>query len=137
MGLFGAKISEITSLTFFETVRLDRDYGDSFRKDQLGGILCSLSIVFVITFFPFVDWISQVGGFATGFFLGMIIFARYFQKWIWAILWGGSGLFVILFGFICCALIMTSEVIPDDDLGDVCIYFGYLHNENYDCNCFA
>ena len=135
MGLFGAKLSEILSISLFETVRHERDFGDDVRLEQLGGILCSSLVVGLFALIPYVEWSGHMGGLMAGFLIGMIIFSRYINSWTFAILWGGAGFFGTVFLSVYGMKFLLSDVDVDKSLADPCTLYAGLHSDGYSCGC--
>lgn len=135
MGLFGAKLSEILSLSLFETVRHERDFGDDVRLEQLGGLLCSSLVVGLFALIPYVEWSGHMGGLMAGFLIGMIIFSRYINSWTFAFLWGGAGFFGTVFLSVYGMRFLLDEVEVDKSLADPCTLYAGLHSDGYSCGC--
>lgn len=138
MGLYGAKLSEVMCLTFFDTMGKGVDLlGDTMRIEQLAGVLCSGAVVCLFSLIPYVDWAGHLGGLGAGFVVGMAIFAKRIRSTAWKILWGGLGIILASsgFGYGLYYLFGTGEVQPDEELADACEYFRRLFVEGYDCAC--
>ncbi len=130
MGLFGAKISEIIMLMCYKTV-------DAYLVDglhQLMAVLFTLFFVFLLTFFPYVEWGGHVGGLIGGFIIGMLVFAQKIKHRSDKRTWYFSGVMIGVFYLV--GLILWVVVAqPNEDLADVCEYYENLHPENYYCQC--
>lgn len=138
MGLYGAKLSEVMCLAFFDTMGKDIDLlGDTMRIEQLAGVLCSGAVVCLFSLIPYVDWAGHLGGLGAGFVVGMTIFAKRIRSTAWKILWGGLGIILVSlgFGYGLYYLFGKGEVQPDEELADACEYFRRLFVEGYDCAC--
>ena len=60
MGLFGAKLSEVV-LRAFERVRTKQDrVGHAVRKEQCCVVSCSVVLILLFSFIPYVDWAAHV-----------------------------------------------------------------------------
>eukprot|EP00533_Pseudo-nitzschia_delicatissima_P008511 CAMPEP_0116102140 /NCGR_PEP_ID=MMETSP0327-20121206/13187_1 /TAXON_ID=44447 /ORGANISM="Pseudo-nitzschia delicatissima, Strain B596" /LENGTH=353 /DNA_ID=CAMNT_0003594153 /DNA_START=131 /DNA_END=1192 /DNA_ORIENTATION=+ len=136
MGLFGAKGAEVIC-RFFEQESTDQDrIAHQVRKEQCAGVTCSVIIVMLFSFIPYVDWAAHLGGLLAGFCVGMILFARDLQKA------RCSKLFWLLVGFVLTGIFFTvlfermysGDIDPADELRDVCKYYQENFDE-YECNC--
>ncbi len=132
MGVFGAKFAEVLTLTIFDTFY--RRDGAAFQ--HLGGTLCSLVTVCLFCAAPLVDWSGHIGGLATGFFLGMVLFGKFIRKIHLKAAWQLLGLAV----FIACLGTAINElvyhVVPSAATGDACAYYKSIFmNQEYDCTC--
>lgn len=142
MGLFGAKISEVLALSLFDTRRRGGGgnstvgAGDAVRLEQVSGVLCSVAIVSLFSFIPYVDWSGHMGGLAVGFAVGTFLFSSILKHICWLLLWGLIGLGLVAaslgYGF----YYLYTEVEADEELGDPCEYFRRLFSEGYECECF-
>jgi rhomboid protease GluP len=132
MGLFGAKFAQLITYTMFELVASHQSHT---RTEQLSGIMCSLSIISILSFMTYIDWSGHVGGFATGFCLGMIAFSTPIRSSATRFFWNVIGLGLLGTGayYSFEALFTTTE--PDEDLADPCQYFRNLYAEGYSCEC--
>lgn len=136
MGLFGGKGAEFLCRCC-ETTRNDQDkVGHQVRKEQCGGVMCSVTFVLLFSFIPFVDWAAHLGGLLAGFCVGMVIFAADLKNALF------SKLFCLLVGVAStCAYFVvvfqrmySGDIQPSEALRDVCGY--YQQNfEDYECNC--
>lgn len=136
MGLFGAKGAEVIC-RFFEQETTDQDrIAHQVRKEQCAGVTCSVIVVMLFSFIPYVDWAAHLGGLLAGFCVGMILFARDLQKA------RCSKLFWLLVGIAITVAYFTvvfqrmysGDIDPADELRDVCNYYKE-HFEEYECNC--
>lgn len=133
MGLFAAKLSHVLTYTFFETYDISRDEG--IHVDQLGSVLCGLTLVSLLSSFTFVDWSGHMGGLASGFFAGMFVFSSPIKSCCGKLLWGLLGLAGLAgIGFVVGTL-LANEIEPDEELSDSCEYFRNLYPEGYECGC--
>ena len=133
MGLFGSKIAQIVTYTSFE---LDNNlYVRSIGMDQLGSILCSIAVLFLLSLVSYIDLSGHVGGFLTGYLVGIILFCEAIEssctRFFWLLL-GFSGL---IGGAIGLSYFLWVETYPDNELEDSCQYFRNLYPEGYDCEC--
>mmetsp|Transcript_16587 Transcript_16587/g.38096 ORF Transcript_16587/g.38096 Transcript_16587/m.38096 type:complete len:396 (+) Transcript_16587:164-1351(+) len=133
LGLFGAKLSQVLTQVLMDSKKSQED---SIRLEQLSSIMCSLAIIFLLSFFTYVDWSGHMGAMATGFCTGMVAFSNSIRRWKSKLFWQCLG---ILFygggtGF-CIYLFLQTPV--NDALGDACQYFRNLFDENHDCGCLS
>ena len=132
MGIFGAKLAEILTLTIFDTFY--RRDGAAFQ--HLGGTLCSLVTVCLFCAAPHNDWSGHIGGLATGFFLGMVLFGKCIRKLHLKAAWQLLGLAI----FVACLGTAINELVnyvrPSDAIGDACTYYKSIFMEmDYNCQC--
>jgi len=135
VGLFGAKCS-----TLILTVGTDLLSGDGNINEELDmgtviNIVCSFAFTMMLAIFPYVDFSGHLGGFMTGFFVGMILLTRSVRappmvKLVWMFLGVGLSLITIIHGIVS---LVTLE--PDGELGFPCYYFDNIHSEGYECTC--
>lgn len=137
MGLFGAKLSELISLSLFATVRNDRHTDTTTRLKQTCGLLCSVLVLSLFSLFPFVHFSNLFGGFATGFLLGMVIFAKYIEDEAQTVVWGCLGFVGLVLELFCTlyAMYEGDDLQLNVELSDVCEYFAVLYNDGYECTC--
>jgi membrane associated rhomboid family serine protease len=133
MGLFAAKLAHVLTYTFFETYEISQDEG--IHVDQLGSVLCGLTVVSLLSSFTYVDWSGHMGGLASGFFAGMLVFARPIKSCCFALLWGFLGLAGIAGTAVLVVYFLITETDPDEELADGCEYFRSLYPEGYECGC--
>lgn len=136
MGLFGGKGAEVIC-RFFETEATDQErIAHQVRREQCAGVTCSVIVVMLFSFIPYVDWAAHLGGLIAGFCVGMILFAvdlnkARCSKLFWLLV--GVGV-TIAFFFVVFQRLYSGEIDPADELRDVCKY--YKDNfEEYECNC--
>ena len=132
MGIFGAKLAEVLTLTIFDTFY--RRDGAAFQ--HLGGTLCSLVTVCLFCAAPHNDWSGHIGGLATGFFLGMALFGKYIRKLHLKAAWQLLGLAI----FVACLGTAINELVnyvtPSDATGDACTYYKSIFmDQDYNCQC--
>jgi membrane associated rhomboid family serine protease len=133
MGLFAAKLAHVLTYTFFETYEISQDEG--IHVDQLGSVLCGLTVVSLLSSFTYVDWSGHMGGLASGFFAGMLVFARPIKSCCFGLLWGFLGLAGIAGTAALVVYFLITETDPDEELADGCEYFRSLYPEGYECGC--
>ena len=132
MGIFGAKLAEVLTITIFDTFY--RRDGAAFR--HLGGTLCSLATVCLFCAAPYNDWSGHIGGLATGFFLGVVLFGKYIRKLHLKAAWQLLGLAI----FVACLGTAINELVkyvaPSDATGDACTYYKSIFmDQDYNCRC--
>lgn len=136
MGLFGGKAAEVIC-RFFETETSDQDrIGHQVRKEQCAGVMCSVIVVLLFSFIPYVDWAAHLGGLLAGFCVGMIVFAVDLNKAVCSkLFWLLVGVAITVAYFVVVFQRMHSgEIESAEELRDVCQY--YRENfEDYECNC--
>jgi membrane associated rhomboid family serine protease len=134
MGLFGAKLAQVVTLSLYE-VQGTVDVDDVIRFDQLTSVLFGLTLVSMLGALTYVDWSGNMGGLATGFMAGIVVFSgsiyRCCSRFVWCVL----GLVCLLgpLGYISYLIVDTST--PDEQLADVCEYFRSFFAEGYECGC--
>uniref|UniRef100_A0A7S2XSY5 rhomboid protease n=1 Tax=Attheya septentrionalis TaxID=420275 RepID=A0A7S2XSY5_9STRA len=136
MGLFGAKLSEILLKYWRSQDTIQDRVSHAVRQDQLGGVLCGVLIVGLMSFIPFVDWAAHLGGLIGGIAIGMLVFApdtgAKTTGCFWLLVGAGctAGLFISLLVY------MYTEVEPQEDLRDVCQYYKQMTGDDgYECTC--
>mmetsp|Transcript_45522 Transcript_45522/g.110260 ORF Transcript_45522/g.110260 Transcript_45522/m.110260 type:complete len:398 (-) Transcript_45522:258-1451(-) len=135
MGLFGAKLAEVT-------VRfLDRDkstqgrIAHQVRKEQCAGVTCSVVVVMLFSFIPYVDWSAHLGGLIAGFCVGMVIFALNLKNKKGLFLWTILGTIITcIFYTIVFKEMYSGDVDPPEELRDVCGYYKQFFDD-YECKC--
>lgn len=136
MGLFGGKGAEVLCRCCEkESTEQDR-VGHQVRKEQCAGVMCSVTVVLLFSFIPYVDWAAHLGGVVAGFCIGMVIFAADLNKAVFSkLFWLIVGICITAVYFIVVFQMMYSgEIEPAEELRDVCGY--YKENfEDYECNC--
>jgi membrane associated rhomboid family serine protease len=133
MGLYGAKLAQVVTVSFFELRK--NKYDDGVRMEQLSSVLCGMTLVFLLTAFSYIDWSGHMGGILCGFFAGIVLFSNPIQScctWFFWVTFGLIGLIAPL-AAVLYYFVTTSE--PDEDIADACEYFRSFFPENYDCNC--
>jgi hypothetical protein len=135
MGLFGGKLAE-ACLRFFERVKSEQDHvAQKVRREQLVACLCSVLIVGLFSFIPYVDWAAHLGGLVAGLLVGIPIFALHFESMIWRTLWVVIGTAATVVCFVWSLSYMYSGAIePAEELGDVCGYYQQFFDD-YECTC--
>jgi membrane associated rhomboid family serine protease len=135
MGLFGAKLSE-ACLRFFERIKSDQDHvAHKVRREQLVACLCSVLIVGLFSFIPYVDWAAHFGGLVSGILVGVPIFALHIENVWWRTLWIIVGFALLIMSFVWSLTYMYSGAIePAEELSDICGYYKQFF-EDYECTC--
>ncbi|GKY97324.1 hypothetical protein MPSEU_000690800 [Mayamaea pseudoterrestris] len=136
MGLFGAKLAEVV-LKACERVRTKQDrVGQSVRKEQCCVVSCSVVLILLFSFIPYVDWAAHVGGLAAGILVGWTIFAWEIENRFWRVLWfivGTAGTVVAF--FYAFDYLYSGAIDPTDELRDVCQYYKDMLGGDYECTC--
>lgn len=132
MGLFGAKFAQLLTYNNFELVGTK---DPSIRLEQLSGIMCSLSVIAILSFINYIDWSGHAGGFGTGFCCGIVAFAGPIRSSVNRFLWILLGLAMTGVGFYFTFDTLFTKITPDSDMADACTYFRNLYTENDECEC--
>ena len=134
MGLFGAKLAEVMVKYCEQIKTMQHRIAHEVRMEQCKSVTCSVIIVALFSFVPFVDWAAHMGGLVAGYSVGMILFAIKARTYTLKIFWGSIGIFLTIVLFSTSLEYMYNEVEPEEELRDVCEY--YRKNfEEYECNC--
>mmetsp|Transcript_25202 Transcript_25202/g.37102 ORF Transcript_25202/g.37102 Transcript_25202/m.37102 type:complete len:320 (+) Transcript_25202:19-978(+) len=133
-GLFGAKLAEVFCRACESQKTRQGRIGHEIRKEQLGGVLCSVIVVGLFSFIPFVDWGAHLGGLLTGMAVGMVIFSCSIVTLCWRLFWFLTGAALTVRGFTAAANFMYGGLEPSQDLEDVCGYYAQFFDD-YECNC--
>jgi len=134
MGLFGGKLGEIFCRGCESKKTTQGRIGHEVRREQLGAVLCSVSVVMAFSFVPFVDWAAHLGGLVAGFVASFLCFAPQIKTKCYAIFWFFVGLVMNAAMYIITIGYMLNQVEPIDDLEDVCGYYKQYF-EGYECQC--
>ncbi|KAG7343971.1 rhomboid family protein [Nitzschia inconspicua] len=132
MGMFGAKIAQVVTWSIF--VLKSSLLEESARFDHLAGVLCSAAMVSLLSFFTYIDWSGHLGGFSTGFLVGMTLFAKPIASRTSQAIWGSIGVLGMVIGSSILVRILSSTEL-DEELGDACQYFRSLYPDGYTCEC--
>ncbi|KAG7344274.1 rhomboid family protein [Nitzschia inconspicua] len=136
MGLFGAKGAEVIARCC-ESNKTDQDHvAYQVRKEQCAGVMCSVTIVMLFSFIPYVDWAAHLGGLLAGFCAGMILFAidlkrACLSKFFWLLV--GVALTVVYF-VVVFQRMYSGNVEYAEELRDVCGYYKQFFDD-YECKC--
>lgn len=139
MGLFGGKLAEWTCRACERRITKQQQIGHEVRNEQLAGVLCSVVVVGLFSFIPYVDWAAHLGGLVAGLTFGLCIFSCHHVQESTSRIWQALGLFVGLattvIGFSMAIQYMYSgNVEPAEELRDVCGYYREAF-EDYECQC--
>ena len=132
MGLFGAKFAQLVTYHNFELVGTKNS---EIRLEQLSGIMCSLSIIAVLSFVNYIDWSGHAGGFAAGFCCGIVALSGPIRSSASRFLWIVFGLVLLGLGFYYTFEALFTKTAADSDLANPCEYFRNLFAEDYQCEC--
>lgn len=133
-GLFGAKLTEILLRSWESRKTSAGRVGHEVRREQLVGVLCSVALVGMFSFIPYVDWAAHLGGFLAGLVIGLVAFSFSIKTKVFVALWLAVGLAATAAFFGAVLGYMYSNVDPDNDLRDVCEYYRQFFPD-YECNC--
>lgn len=133
MGLFGAKVAQLVTYTSFELH--NKSYMFYVGLDQMGGVLCSAAVIFLLSLVTYIDISGHVGGFLSGYLVGIILFCKAIASTCTRLCWALVGLTGLIGGSFGLGYLLYVETYPDNELGDACQYFRNLYPEGYDCEC--
>lgn len=135
MGLFGAKLAEVTLRVCDRADTEQQRVAHQVRKEQCTAVTCSVLLVMLFSFIPYVDWAAHLGGLVAGFAVGILLFANDIAHRGYRLCWILVGLATTFALFATSLRYMYSgAVAPTEELRDVCGY--YTQNfDNYQCNC--
>jgi len=134
MGLFGGKLAEIFCRACESKKTKTGKIGHKVRMEQLSESLCSVILVLVFSFVPFVDWAAHLGGLIAGFTAGILCFSTWIKTPSYAIFWFVVGIIVNLAVYIPTLIYLYTSINPMNDLNDICGYYQQFF-EDYECNC--
>ena len=134
MGIFGAKIAQAITWSIFT---LDKDYRKQANGmfERLGGVVLSATIVFLLTFFTYIDWSGHLGGLITGFLVGMVFFSYAIASKCFRAIWLIIGIIGLAAGGSLLGVVLFNHTEADEELADACDYFRNLYSEGYACEC--
>jgi membrane associated rhomboid family serine protease len=135
MGLFGGKLAEVLLKACERKQTQQEKVAHQVRKEQCFGVTCSVVVVMLFSFIPYVDWAAHMGGLAAGFVVGILVFATEIENKFWRFFWMLVGIIATTASFTVAIKYMYSGSIETiEELRDVCGY--YMENfEDYECNC--
>lgn len=96
--------------------------------------MCSVIVVGLFSFIPYVDWAAHLGGLVAGQTIGMVLFSAKIRTCCWKIIWCIVGLVMTITCFAAALFYLLNFVEPEPDLRDVCEYYKRFF-EGYECNC--
>lgn len=134
MGLFGAKLSEVFCRACESRRSRQGQIGHEVRMEQLNGVLCSVTLVGLFSFIPYVDWAAHLGGLVAGMTVGLVTFSFSIESKMFVALWFIVGVGSTVVAFVVALTYMYNEVEPADELRDVCEYYKQYFDD-YECNC--
>lgn len=136
MGLFGGKAAEVICRCCERSEQKHEQIAHTVRKEQCAGVICSVTIVMLFSFIPFVDWAAHLGGLIGGFCIGMILFSINLQKalfskltWLFVGIGITAAYFIVLFH-----RMYSQEINAAEELRDVCGYY-QQYFQDYECTC--
>jgi len=134
MGLFGAKLAEISLLCLQKSTNVKELAGERSRKEQACLVIGGIVIVALMSFIPFVDWAAHLGGMIAGFVLGAVCFSFKIRSWFFMVIWFvvGVGSTIVLYS--AGMAYMYNDVEVKDELRDVCGYYQQQFDD-YECKC--
>lgn len=134
MGLFGAKLAEVACKYCEKLKTRDQHVAHKVRMEMFGGVFCSVVVVMLFSFIPFVDWAAHLGGLISGFVVGMVLFAFSLRSKLSMFFWGVFGILSCVIFYAMSLEYMYNEVEPVEELSDVCEYYRQYFDD-YECNC--
>jgi len=138
MGLFGAKLSEIFCRACESSKTHQARVGHEVRCEQLQGVLCSIFVVALFSFVPFVDWGAHLGGMLAGWCIGMTLFSLHIKTPLFRLIWFliGMSMLILYFTLLYAKVFGTFKggLQPTHDLADVCKYYQQSFPD-YVCTC--
>lgn len=109
-GLFGAKLAE-GIIRCRESRKSEQDkLSHDILCEQFGTTLCSVVLVLLFSFVPYVDWAAHVGGLLAGFTVGLMVFSFRVKALKWKCFWFMFGFTITFFGFAVSIVKMMDEV---------------------------
>ena len=102
--------------------------------EQFKGIMCSVVLVGLFSFIPYVDWAAHLGGFLAGLVVGLMIFAFSVGHRGFVGFWFLVGTALTITFYTVSLKHMYTEVDPPEEMRDVCEYYQRFF-EDYECNC--
>lgn len=135
MGLFGGKLSEAVLRSCESTQTRQDRIGHDVRKEQLTACLCSVLIVGLFSFIPYVDWAAHLGGLIGGILIGIPVFAMHIESVIWrsVLVLFGAAATIVCFVF-ALSYMYGGNVEAAEELRDVCGYYKQFFDD-YECVC--
>uniref|UniRef100_A0A7S2N158 rhomboid protease n=1 Tax=Helicotheca tamesis TaxID=374047 RepID=A0A7S2N158_9STRA len=137
MGIFGAKLAEVATMSLFQTKLRRGELGNLVRLEQVGGVMCAVLVVGLFTLIPFVDLSGHFGGLCGGFVSGVVLFSGRLRSLFLKFFWSLAGIVLFVFGCIYSLIYLFQNVQANEELGDVCEYFRRLYAEGYNCECYV
>lgn len=135
-GLFGAKLAESFCRMRESTKLPQRELAHKILCEQFGSTLCSVVLILVFSFIPFVDWAAHIGGLLGGFVVGLMLFAWGIKtvKYRWIVFALGLVLTLALFGSGFVHMVQESKDLVAEEIADVCAYYQQFY-QDYECKC--
>mmetsp|Transcript_16857 Transcript_16857/g.33561 ORF Transcript_16857/g.33561 Transcript_16857/m.33561 type:complete len:460 (+) Transcript_16857:230-1609(+) len=134
MGLFGAKLAELLCRMSEKIESKQQIIGKQVRIGQLHGVICSIIVIGLVGFIPFIDWSAHVGGLVTGFLGGIILFSSFLQPI-------PLKIFGYLIGVLCTVILLyrattyLAKMEVAEELVDVCEYYQRRYWDDFACTC--
>mmetsp|Transcript_16154 Transcript_16154/g.45254 ORF Transcript_16154/g.45254 Transcript_16154/m.45254 type:complete len:385 (-) Transcript_16154:193-1347(-) len=135
MGLFGGKLAEVICRCCESDKTEQGRIGHQVRKEQCAGVTCSVVVVLLFSFIPYVDWAAHLGGLLAGLVVGIMVFSCTIKTILWRCIWFlvGTAITGVFYG-ISFQYMYSGNIDVAEELRDVCGYYKE-HFENYECNC--
>jgi len=135
IGVFGAKFAEFLCRLCEKTATKQQQVMKQVRKEQIGGVVCSVSIISLLGFIPFVDSSAHVGGIITGFFVGMIFFSSLIQSLGVQVFCYTVGALAAFSSIVFPLIYLIKNITPPEELASLCDYYQRYFWDNYICSC--
>ena len=137
-GLFGAKLAEVFCRICDSRRTRQQRIGHEVRMEQCRGVMCSVVLIGLISFIPYLgsylDHGAHVGGFLAGIVVGLMVFAFSIDNRCWIGIWFLVGAALSIIFFAVSLNHMYTEVDPPEEIRDVCEYYRSFFPD-YECNC--
>ena len=97
-------------------------------------VTCSVIVVMLFSFVPYVDWAAHLGGLLGGMVVGVLVFSTEMELCLWKTAWAVAGAAFTAVFFIVLLTYMYENSEGLEELRDVCGYY-QQQMDNYECNC--
>lgn len=135
-GLFGGKIAEFCCRLCMSKDSVQEKISHGVLMEQFGATMCTIILVTVFSFIPYIDWAAHLGGLGFGFCVGLIIFSLRIEEMRFRIIWCTFAVTLAIVGFGTCITYIVTESKKEisDQLSDVCAYYESYYRD-YQCHC--
>ena len=105
------------------------------RREQGFAVTCSVIVVLLFSFVPYVDWAAHLGGLIAGFCIGVMMFTLELEYLVSKFVGFTIGLTMTVIGFaFAMGYMYSGQVEIIEELRDVCGYYTEVV-QDYECNC--